>query len=96
MAKHKTVFTKTLAPAIVNSPRLTNSKVSKLKVEKVERPPQKPVSNNGRIIEVDEKAPFSPNKETAPAKTKQLETFAQKVAQGKAKNCIRVNQTPNA
>ena len=95
MAKHKIVLTTTFTPATIKSPRFTNSKVSKLNVEKVDSPPQKPVSSKGLIMDDDENAPFSPNKKTEPAKTRQLKTFANSVDQGNAKNCMRVNQRPN-
>jgi len=96
IAKHKTIFNKIFTPTMVKSPLFSNSKVSKLKVEKVESPPQNPVSNKGLTIEVEEKIPFSPIKNTASPNTRQLNTFATSVDHGKLKNCIRVKKTENA
>ena len=95
MAKQRMLFTRMLAPATVNSPLFTSSMVSKLKVENVESPPQKPVSSSGRTAEVEENEARSPKKKTVSAKTTQLTMLAVKVAQGKEKYCIRVNQAPN-
>lgn len=81
MEIHAVTLIKMLAKAIIIFPERISSTVSKLKVEKVLKPPQKPTTISIRRVGF---APnFSLKKPTASARTIQLITLEQSVAIGK-------------
>lgn len=77
MPKHKNTFSKILPIAQVNCPHLIMEMVSKLKVENVLNPPQKPTNTNKRAV-----SERGERKRNVNAIIIHASTFANKVANG--------------
>ena len=79
-ARQTDTLIKTFAKAIIKFPERINATVSKLKVEKVLNPPQKPTTSN--IFNTGYPSILLLNTPTINAKIKQLTLFDKNVAKG--------------